>query len=490
MKQNLLQQIVLYRYRYVIGYALFLIVLVGLLTLELTRIPSGLTEAEMQSTVHSAQLSLKPDARVIDLPYHLLQNASIYLFGLSAFAIKLPSVIIATASGVGLLLLLRRWFHKNVAIISALLAVSSSTFLISGRTGTPDIMVIFWATYLLLLATLITQEAKGQYIGKILFGLLIGLSLYTPLSIYILGAALIAGFLHPHARYTLKRYGSPELAGAVFLFVLAIIPLAVGLWHTPDMIYRLTGIPERIPGGEEYASSLMGVFVHLAGFTLPSIAETIQPALNIAMLVLIILGILKALSDFHATRTYALLIWSAVLIPVIALNTHHTVGLYVPAMLFMAIGTETLISEWYSLFPRNPYARLAGLLPLIALIGGVWYYNLSTYFVGYRYSPATAEVFNNDLTLLRKYTSQQNRKTMCVVTNKEWYEFYRLLEEKPKAPYFSDRSSIEVTTPDKKDCRANIVSRSAAKAYQDQKPTTFLVNGERKDSLRWYIYQR
>ena len=32
----------------------------------------------------------------------------------------------------------------------------------------------------------------------------------------------------------------------------------------------------------------------------------------------------------------------------------------VPAYLYMAIGIETLIGEWYRLFPRNPYARLIG----------------------------------------------------------------------------------------------------------------------------------
>jgi hypothetical protein len=55
----------------------------------------------------------------------------------------------------------------------------------------------------------------------------------------------------------------------------------------------------------------------------------------------------------------------------------------------MAIGVETLIREWYKLFPLNPYARIAGLLPLTVLLGGIMVSNSAQYFYGYFYGTPT-----------------------------------------------------------------------------------------------------
>jgi hypothetical protein len=490
MKQSFLKQIVLYRYRYIIGYGLFLVILAVLLTTELTQVPSGLSTAEMQSAVNSAQLQPTLEARVIDLPYHLLQKASLYVFGLSVFAIKLPSVIFGILSGIGLMLLLRRWFKHNVSVISALLAVSASMFLIAGRTGTPDIMVIFWAVYLLLFATLITQEAKGQYAWKIILGLVIGLSLYTPLSIYVLAAALIAALLHPHARYMVKRYGGPATVGALFLFAASVAPLAVSAWQDPQVLLKLAGLPAEVPNAGEYGSQLLGVVRYLADFTTPRIAEVIQPAFSIAVLILIALGILRSIIDNYSTRTYALLIWIALSIPVVALNPDFVVGLYLPAILFMAIGIEALIRQWYSLFPRNPYARIAGLLPLVALIGGVWYYNFTTYFIGYRYSPPTAEVFNNDLSLLRNKTTHVNQTDLCLVVPENQVDFYRLLEQQPVVKLGQKGAAFEVSSSENASCQGDIIAAQVAASDTSRMPTTFWVNDRTNNSLRWYVYFR
>lgn len=484
MKQNLLQQIVLYRYRYVIGYILFLMLLAGLLLLELTSVPQGISSAEMESAVNSSALQPVKEARMIDLPYHILQKISISLLGLSALSIKLPSVIIGILTGIGMLLLLKRWFKNNITLISALLAVTSSIFLIAGRTGTPDIMVICWATYLLLLATLITQEAKWQYLWKIIIGLVVGLSLYTPLSAYVLGAALIAGFFHPHARYTLKRYGGPQFTGALLLFAAAITPLGIGIWHNPNIAYELVGFSHETPSGREYLGNLGEVFTYLSAFTMPRIAEKIQPAFPIAMLVLIAMGLLRTLVDNYATRTYALLIWTAVIIPVIAIHSYHTVGLFVPAILFMAIGIETLIREWYSLFPKNPYARLTGLLPLVVLMCSVWYFNYTTYFNGYRHSSEAAAVYHQDFALLHADIADELRSefaTATIIVPENQKAFYSLLN--PTHAFVASDKNIPSGTSEL------IVHETA---YRDDLglPSRLLVSDTRSDSLRWYVVKR
>ncbi len=48
--------------------------------------------------------------------------------------------------------------------------------------------------------------------------------------------------------------------------------------------------------------------------------------------------------------------------PVILINPIFTSVTFVPIVLLLAAGLTSLIGYWYRLFPRNPYARVAGLI--------------------------------------------------------------------------------------------------------------------------------
>ena len=86
---------------------------------------------------------------LVDLPYRLAQKASIKFLGLSAYSIKLPSIVVGLLLGLMLILLLNRWFKSNVSLLASCLMVLSTPFLYLAGTGTPLIMVVFWPTLLL-----------------------------------------------------------------------------------------------------------------------------------------------------------------------------------------------------------------------------------------------------------------------------------------------------------------------------------------------------
>jgi hypothetical protein len=487
MKHNILHQLLLYRYRYLLGYVLFTIGLVGLLVLELGNVPQGLLQSEQQSAINSTLLSPKADTRMIDLPYHLLQKASLYVFGVTTLSIKLPSVILAVFAGAGVLLLLKRWFSHNVAIIGGLLAITSSMFLVAGRTGTSAIMLILWSTYLLLLGTLITQNARGQFFWRVSLGLVLGLSLYTPLSVYVIGAAIIAGLLHPHIRYSLRRFGAVEATCAILLFLIAVIPLGFGLWKQPQLGLELLGIPEHFPTFTEYVTRAASVFVYLGDFTSSRVSDYIRPMISMTTLLIIILGALRTLIDHHATRTYTLLIWIAVLLPVVTLQPQHISVLYVPGILLLAIGIQTLIREWYTIFPRNPYARIAGLLPLVALILGVSYLNYTRYFEGYRYSPQTSHYYSDDLTSLNKALKSDDinkEKLIVAVANKD-VAFYDLLRKKNPQLVVTDATNFPAGQKG-----TLFASNDLGKDAGLGTPASLVVNDNAEKALRWRIYTR
>ena len=148
MKKIIISKLFLYRYRFIIGYLILGLAFVGLLFFMPTIAQTGLSEAEMESATASYHLG-KDDIKsgnLLDLPYHLLQKISILLFGLTPYAIKLPSILVGLALGLILILLLNRWFKNNVSLLTSCLVVLSTPFLFLAGSGTPLIMLVFWPT--------------------------------------------------------------------------------------------------------------------------------------------------------------------------------------------------------------------------------------------------------------------------------------------------------------------------------------------------------
>lgn len=173
---------VIYRWRYVVGYALIGVLLITSLYFATMAMPGGLSQDEMNSTVISASIDFQnlASVAVIDLPYHLLQRLSIDLLGVSVLGVKLPSLFIGLLTAVGLMLLLRQWFRYNVAVLAAVIAISTSQFLFIAQNGTPIVMYLFWSVWLLLSATMIARRTRPVLLWRILFFALTALSLTEP----------------------------------------------------------------------------------------------------------------------------------------------------------------------------------------------------------------------------------------------------------------------------------------------------------------------
>ena len=150
VKKITISKLFLYRYRFIIGYIVLGIAFFALLITMPIFAQSGLSEAEITSATSSYYLGKNGilSGDLVDLPYRLLQKASIVFFGLSAYSIKLPSIIIGLLLGFLLILLLNRWFKNNVSLLVSCLIILSTPFLFLAGSGTPLIMLVFWPTLL------------------------------------------------------------------------------------------------------------------------------------------------------------------------------------------------------------------------------------------------------------------------------------------------------------------------------------------------------
>lgn len=462
----------IYRFRYWIGYGLIALLLVGLLLFAGLYTPGGISAQEMESVVKSSSVNLTDlgSLAVTNLPYHLLQIASITLFGVSDFSIKLPSLILAFISAIGLILLLQRWFKPSITVLASVIAICTGQFLFIAQNGTPSILYVLWAVWLLLLGTLIAKNVKFKTLWKVLFFIVAALSLYTPLSIYALIALAVATVLHPHLRFILRQLSKPRLAAAFVLGVFITVPLIIGVIKAPELGLMILGVPTESPN---ILDNVLLLSQQYLGFAMQSNTGLMTPVFGLGSMLIIGFGIYKLIRTRESTQSYLIIIWLACLIPVLITNPGFTSVTFLPLVLLLATGLESLLSYWYRLFPLNPYARIAGLVPLIVLVGVLVMSGLERYVYGYHYDPATVPNFSQDLSLLPDDTKR-------LIVSEDQLPFYEVVAE--------HKNDLTVSTTHSGDSfTASHAAKSTFSGYSIDK---IITSSDAQNADRFYVYKK
>jgi 4-amino-4-deoxy-L-arabinose transferase-like glycosyltransferase len=373
---------------------------------------------------------------VVDLPYRFLQKASLHFFGITIFAIKLPSLLIGLFAGLGLLWLLRSWLlRSNIALFASIIAVTSSQFLLVASSGTPLVMPVFWAVALLLLALKLSAN-HTSLIWSLCAGVALGLSLYTPLSLFLILSLPLAVVLHPRLRHLLRTIPKKNIAMALVIFAIMIVPLSIALFKSPSLFATLLGWPGSSHSLGQIKLNLIELAKSYLLFWYPQLTTMgLTPIFGLGPFCLMILGALKLLVDHHSARSYSLALLLPILLIPVVLQPQYAVIFFVPFILLLAIGIEALLDEWYKLFPHNPYARVVALVPLLILLTGIIISNTSRYTSVMRYSSTLPLHYSQDLSLTRS-TIRQHPGSILVTSSQE-LPFYDLLRR--------DFSTLNVT---------------------------------------------
>ena len=462
----------IYRFRYWIGYILIGLLLMGVLVFAGLYAPGGISDQEMAAVVKSSTLSITDISSlgVTNMPFHLLQQASINLFGVSNFSIKLPSLVIALLSAIGLILLLQRWFTPRIAVLASLIAISTGQFLFIAQSGTPGILYVLWSVWLLLLGTLIAKRINHGLLWKMLFFAVAALSLYTPLSIYALVALTAAAFIHPHLRYVMSQLSRQRIIKSAPIAIVLLIPLIIGIFKNPSMGLEILGITAAWP---DIPANLTTLFNQYLGFATASTTGLMTPVFGLGSMLIIGYGAYRLIKTRDSTQSYLIIIWLVCLIPVLVISPKYTSVTFLPLVLLMATGLQSLLGYWYRLFPRNPYARIAGLIPLIVLISALMLTGLERYVYGYHYDPDTSSNFSLDLALLPKDTDQ------LMVTSAE-QPFYSIVASHSKA-----MTIISQPVGD-----GFVATKDANRTFPRYQLTKVVTSGTQNDADRFYIYKK
>lgn len=426
-EKPLLLQLLANRHRNVFNLIIFCFLLFGALFVAWS-VPGQLSISETDSALKSATTSLTdPSVKaVVDLPYVLLQKASLHFFGITTTGIKLPSLILGALTGLGILWLLSAWLlRSSIALFTGLIAITSSQFLFAASSGSPLIMPIFWTVILLLLALRLSANHTSLK-WSVGVGVVVGLSLYTPLIVYLFFSLLLAVLLHPHLRHLLKNIPKKNVLFLMLCMLLILVPLAIALYKQPSLLASFVGWPGSGQSLGQIKFNLIEIVQSYLLFWKPQLSPLgLSPIFGLGSFCFIIFGALKVIADHHSARSYSL----AVLLPVLSLpvllQPHYAVILFIPFILLLAIGVEALLDEWYKLFPHNPYARVVALVPIIILLCGLVISNVIRYANAYRYYPNLSRNYSQDLPLLRH--TLKNNSAANVVVSDSTLPFYSLL---------------------------------------------------------------
>lgn len=473
----------LYRKRYIIGYMIVTVGFAVLLYLAGTTVPGGLTKAEEQAFIQSSELDLQniDTLTIVSLPFYVAQRTALEMFGPSVISIKLWGLIFALVTGIGAVLLLRRWFRPNIALLATAIMITTGQFIYVAQSGTPSITYIMWPVWLLLTATMITTSEHHRRFWKILFFIIAPLSLYTPLNIYLVLAIMSAGLIHPHVRYVLRKMSRPHLALFLLMSVVIAAPLGYLIIRDPSLALQLLGAPQSWP--PDITANAKSLVQQYFNFIHPQSSSLMTPVLGLGSMALIALGVWRLIKIRYTARSYTLVTWVVLLIPVLLINPVYTSAAFVPLLILLAMGLEFILRSWYGIFPRNPYARFVGMVPLVILVGGLVVSGLNRYFSGYRYDPVTASYFSTDLTLLD--TKVRTGGTVTLVVDDSEYPFYMSVAHVGKQT--GDKLIITTTMP--AITYGNLAATHAAHERVGYPIERIITTGRANDADRFYTYK-
>lgn len=465
-----IQKFFVYRWRFVIGYVAVGLILAAGLVFSSMYIPGGISEQEMRAVVTSDSVSpssLLGDAP-LNAPYYLLQKVSLMLFGVTLLGIKLPSLIFGVLTAIAMVVLLRKWFRPSIALLAAVIAVATGQFIFLAQSGSVGILYLFWPVALLLFGTLISKRVKLGLIWKVLFFATAALSLYTPLSIYVIVALLSATILHPHLRYIVKRLSKWKLALGLLFGGAIITPLIWTIVRDPAFGLQLLGVPTEMPNILENLSKLAAQYF---GFMTAGNGTVLLPVFGLGSMLIIMYGAYRLIRTRETVQSYIILAWLACLLPILLLNPQYTSITFVPLLLLLATGLEGILGTWYKLFPRNPYARVAGLVPIIILTVSLVVFGLERYAYSYTYASTTVNNFSRDIRLLPETT-----KVLRVAPHE--VAFYNVVaKHRPEL-------TVTTTTPDS----AYTATRAAK---QSTRPVSqIIVDRTASEADRFYLYEK
>lgn len=375
-------------------YALRLVVILGVLWRQLGNLVPGLSPAEIAQYGASAT-----SQAILENPLYLPQKAlqlTGYALGLDpVIALRGASTLLALTVLVALYYVLRAWYSQRVALLGAILLLCSDWFLLVARNGAT---AVSYMTLFLAFACIVWMQRSRASNPSLLAsaGVLLML-LYTPGMIWFVGPLVLwrAKWI---ARHMFSR--KPVLIALYIISgLLALAPLGMAVAARPELIHSYLSVPEAWPAFFTSIKQIIAVPFHIFVRNAPGYEFQLStlPLVSWFVSAMFIVGTYAYFFKRRLDRTWSLVYIFIAGAVVIGLSDVH-IALLLPFIILVAAGGIALmLQQWFTVFPRNPFARNVGLVLVLIALGTSSYYGMNKYFVAWPNTPQTKQLFRHKL---------------------------------------------------------------------------------------------
>lgn len=383
---------------------------------QIGSIGPGLSNAELQSaaTHTNALQTLKEPLYPL---FSKLQVFSLKIFGINTYSIRIPSIIIALATLLLLYQILKKWFGKPTALLSVALIATADWFLFATRLANGGIELSFWFVVALFSLVKIIEH-KNIYSLALVTSLTT--LLFIPFGPY-LSISLTVGILT--CRVIRDRVLEAPKIRRVLLVLIPLIGMGIfvyTIFQNPEFFKTILGIQADLPNVAQYVQNVLvngGSVVAILPATNPLNGPSGVFIIRFFELTFVLFGLFM----FWKTRINRLnlIVMASALTLLIAsgLSSDSPASslLIVPCAIFMTAGLRYFIHRWQKTFPKNPYARLAAIVPILTLLLLTAILHQQIYFKLWPHQTTTANVYSYDLQLAQSELNSKPVDTKCMV---------------------------------------------------------------------------
>jgi hypothetical protein len=488
MKKSLFQQLVLYEYRYLIGYVFLFALTAYAMFWRLGTLVPGLNEIEIEQATFSNNLSHLID-NPTDILYRLLQWVSFYVVPDPIIATRMASAIFGALSVLLIYKIIKIKFSSKIAIVCSIVFATSSWVLSYARFAHPSISTVFMITALMYVAY---KAYENRDIWHFLaMALVVGLGLYHRWFIYfaILGVIVSWPILREINHHIAKKTKIIVLISMGLL----IAPLVFAGVRDTSIFSTILNLPGAFPAPLTMLENLQVALAHVFWETrdFPALYLGNVPMMDIFSASMVALGLYHL--DYEISKTLSRYVLSGFGLSflILALNPDpFAISILIPfTYILLAAGFIMIVSQWNEIFPKNPIARTIAFIPLSVLIISVVAYHNERYFIAWPRTPEVIAQYPESIGRLNEYIQNAGKNVIVIGSEDESDTFEVVTRTYNEVQYISLESNVSIISADKA-LLTPIAEENLSEELREQLPPIrrTLSSSSSLESTLFYVY--
>lgn len=372
-------------------YGVFVAGIISFLVIQLSLIPSGASQVEVdyvKSTSSIQSIAENP----LYLPHKLATYTATQISD-SIRVVRAISIVFFGLCVIALYRILKRWHSEKIAFLSSLMFATSAFVLTTARLASPEVMLFGWAILISLLLWLLHGESrKIAPLALVVFATGI---LYVPGAPYFF--LLLTVLFSNKIVSTFKNLKRLTFYLSLLIALIIVSPLIYAVYLDINILRSWLLLPETIVLSDIPKNILQvpSTFFYKSP-EYPLLNVGTLPILDVASGGLFLIGLYAYQKFIKLERTKIMILTAFLGLILGALGQYLIAVLILLPFTFSVIGAgiSYMLDIWYSVFPKNPFAKSFGLLLITIVVLMSVYYQLTRFLVVWVNAPETRATYN------------------------------------------------------------------------------------------------